>query len=149
MHTPLIFLPKKELFTILSEEKKRWMMKAQLQHPDQAEGVMSQALLRAADLLDISQATMAKILGISPATASRLYNGAYLLSRAREKEWDFAVLFVRIFRSLDAIVGHGDNARRWLRAHNTALNSRPIDLLTKTEGIVRVLVYLDAYRGRI
>ncbi|GIZ50687.1 antitoxin Xre/MbcA/ParS toxin-binding domain-containing protein [Noviherbaspirillum aridicola] len=116
---------------------------------DQAESVLSQALLRAADLLGISQATMARILGISPATASRLYNGSYLLSRSREKEWDFAVLFVRVFRSLDAIVGHGENARRWLQSHNKALNARPLDLLTRTEGIVRVLAYLDAYRGRI
>ncbi|HEY8607528.1 MAG TPA: antitoxin Xre/MbcA/ParS toxin-binding domain-containing protein [Noviherbaspirillum sp.] len=124
-------------------------MKAQEQHVDQAENVMSQALLRAADMLGISQATMAKILGISPATASRLYNGNYRLSRTREKEWDFAVLFVRVFRSLDAIVGHGENARRWLQSHNHALNARPIELLTRTEGIVHVLAYLDAYRGRI
>jgi uncharacterized protein (DUF2384 family) len=124
-------------------------MKTRPEPSDQAESVLSQALLRAADLLGISQATMAKILGISPATASRLYNGSYLLSRAREKEWDFAVLFVRVFRSLDAIVGHGDNARHWLQSHNKALNARPIELLTKTEGIVRVLAYLDAYRGRI
>lgn len=124
-------------------------MKAKPQATDQAESVLSQALLRAAELLGISQATMAKILGISPATASRLYHGSYLLSRSREKEWDFAVLFVRVFRSLDAIVGHGENARRWLQSHNHALNARPIDLLTRTEGIVRVLAYLDAYRGRI
>lgn len=124
-------------------------MKARPVISDQADTVLSQAVLRAADLLGISQATMARILGISPATASRLYHGSYLLSRSREKEWDFAVLFVRVFRSLDAIVGPGENARRWLHSHNKALNARPIDLLTKTEGIVRVLAYLDAYRGRV
>ena len=124
-------------------------MKTRPQTSDQAESVLSQAVLRAAELLGVSQATMAKVLGISPATASRLFNGSYLLSKSREKEWDFAVLFVRVFRSLDAIVGDGENARRWLQSHNKALNARPIDLLTKTEGIVRVLAYLDAYRGRI
>lgn len=124
-------------------------MKARPVISDQADTVLSQAVLRAADLLGISQATMARILGISPATASRLYHGSYLLNRSREKEWDFAVLFVRVFRSLDAIVGPGENARRWLQSHNKALNARPIDLLTKTEGIVRVLAYLDAYRGRV
>ena len=124
-------------------------MKAPLRQPASAENVLSTAVLKAAEILEISQATMAKILGISPATASRLYNGAYLLSQSREKEWDFAVLFVRIFRSLDALVGHGENARKWLRGYNKALNAKPIELLVTTEGIVRVLTYLDAYRGRV
>lgn len=124
-------------------------MNTPLHQASSAESVLSSALIKAADILDISQGTMAKILGISPSTASRLYNGAYLLSRTREKEWDFAVLFIRIFRSLDALVGHGENAKKWLRGYNKALNAKPIDLLVTTEGIVRVLTYLDAYRGRI
>lgn len=113
------------------------------------ESVLSAAVLKAAELLGINQSTLAKILGVSPATVSRLGSGNYRLSPMREKEWDFAVLFVRVFRSLDALVGHGDNARAWLHAHNKALNARPIELLVKTEGLVRVLNYLDAHRGRI
>jgi hypothetical protein len=114
-----------------------------------SEHVLSSAVLKAADILNISQVTMAKILGMSASTASRFYNGAYLLSPTREKEWDFAVLFVRIFRSLDGLIGHGEPAKQWLRGYNIALNAKPIDLIVKTEGIVRVLAYLDAYRGRI
>jgi len=111
--------------------------------------VLSSAVLKAAELLAISQAVLARILGVSPATVSRLAGGSYRLSPVRRKEWDFAVLFVRVFRSLDALVGHGANARQWLHAHNHALNAKPIDLLVTTEGIVRVLNYLDAYRGRV
>lgn len=114
--------------------------------PDQ---VLSSAVLKASELLGISQAMLAKILGVSPSTVSRLGNGSYHLSPAREKEWDFAVLYVRVFRSLDALVGHGDNARKWLHGYNKALNAKPIELMVKTEGIVRVLNYLDAYRGRV
>jgi uncharacterized protein (DUF2384 family) len=113
------------------------------------EKVLSNAVLKAAGILNINQAVLAKILGISPPTASRLFSGEYTLSAARKNEWDLAVLFVRVFRSLEALVGHGDSARQWLRGYNKALNAKPIDLLVKIEGIVRVLHYLDAYRGRI
>lgn len=124
-------------------------MKLATHSPTTPDQVLSSAVLKAAELLDISQTTLAKILGVSASTASRLTSGAYRLSPVREKEWDFAVLFVRVFRSLDALVGHGENAKKWLRGYNQALNAKPIDLLTRTEGIVRVLNYLDAYRGRV
>lgn len=119
-------------------------------HPTpSADQVLSTAVLSAAELLGISQAMLARILGVSPATVSRLAGGNYRLNPTREKEWDFAVLFVRVFRSLDALVGHGENARQWLQGYNKALGARPVELLVKTEGIVRVLNYLDAHRGRI
>ncbi|MGS0744064.1 antitoxin Xre/MbcA/ParS toxin-binding domain-containing protein [Glaciimonas sp. GG7] len=116
---------------------------------EDAEKVLSKAVLKAANILNINQAVMAKILGISTPTASRLFNGHYHLSTARKSEWDLAILFVRVFRSLDALIGHGDGAKAWLSGYNKALNARPIDLIISIEGIVHVLNYLDAYRGRI
>lgn len=110
---------------------------------------LTKALVRAASLLQIRQASIARILGVSPATVSRLYAGNYLLSPERNKEWEFALLFVRLFRSIDAILGHGDGAQKWLAGHNLALNGRPADLIESSEGLVRVLHYLDAHRGRI
>ncbi|MEQ1602415.1 MAG: MbcA/ParS/Xre antitoxin family protein, partial [Methylophilaceae bacterium] len=88
----------------------------------------------------------AKVLGISPSTITRLYSGDYFLDQTR-KEWDFALLFVRAFRSLDSIVGDEATARKWLNGENLGLNARPIDLITQTEGLVRVVQYLDASRG--
>ena len=113
------------------------------------EKVLSSAVLKAAGILNIEQAVLAKILGISRPTAARLFNGKYTLSATRKNEWDLAILFVRVFRSLETLVGHADSARQWLEGHNKALNAKPIDLLVKFEGIVRVLHYLDAYRGCI
>ena len=111
--------------------------------------VLSKAVVRAARLLELSQRDVAAALGISEATASRLFAGKYLLSPDRAKEWELARLFVRMFRSLDALWGHEDVARSWLGSHNLALGARPQHLLRSVEGIVRVVTYLDAARGRL
>ena len=108
--------------------------------------VLAKAVTRAADQLGISQQLLGKILGLSPATVSRLCAGSYQLDPKR-KEWDLALLFVRAYRSLDSIVGDTKSARAWLGSENRALNARPIDLLSDTEGLVRVVHYLDASRA--
>lgn len=107
---------------------------------------LTKAVRRAAERLQISKALLASILGVSPATITRLYSGEYILDQKR-KEWDFALLFVRAFRSLDSIVNNDETARVWLNNPNLALNARPIDLIKQTEGLVRVVQYLDTSRG--
>ncbi len=115
--------------------------------PDAAK-VLSKAVIRAADRLKISRASLARILGLSPATVSRLYAGKYQLDPKR-KEWELALLLVLLFRALDSLVADESTARKWLRSMNLALSSRPIDLLEKTKGLVRVVHYLDACRGLV
>jgi uncharacterized protein (DUF2384 family) len=111
--------------------------------------VLSKALVRAARLLELTQREVAAALGISEATTSRLFAGKYLLSTEHAKEWELALLFVRLFRSLDALWGHEESARLWVASHNLALGGRPQDLLRSVEGMVRVVAYLDAARGRV
>ena len=111
--------------------------------------VLSKAAVRAAKLLELTQREVAAALGISEATTSRLFAGKYLLSPERAKEWELARLLVRMFRSLDALWGHEETARLWLASPNTALAARPQDLLRSVEGMVRVVAYLDAARGRL
>jgi uncharacterized protein (DUF2384 family) len=118
-------------------------------HSAAAANTLTKAVVRAANILQIRQASISRILGVSPATVSRLYSGNYVLSPERNKEWEFALLFVRLFRSIDAILGHGESAQKWLKGTNLALNGRPSDLIETTEGLVRVLHYLDAHRGRV
>jgi uncharacterized protein (DUF2384 family) len=111
--------------------------------------VLSKAAVRAAKLLDLTQRDVSAALGVSEATASRLFAGKYLLSPERAKEWELARLFVRMFRSLDALWGHEETARTWLASNNLGLAARPKDLLRSVEGMVRVVTYLDAARGRV
>ncbi len=114
----------------------------------EAASVLSKAVARAAERLDISRSLLAKVLGVSPATVTRLYGGEYQLDQNR-KEWEFALLFVRAFRSLDSIVGDETTARKWLNSENRGLNGRPIELIRNTEGLVRVVQYLDASCGLV
>ncbi len=119
-----------------------------LAEPDAA-AVLSKAVVRAARLLGLTQRQLAAIVGISEATASRLFAGRYALDPARAKEWELARLFVRFYRSLDALWGHDERARDWLAAPNLALGAPPAELLASVEGLVRVVNYLDAARGRL
>jgi transcriptional regulator with XRE-family HTH domain len=109
---------------------------------------LTKAVVRAANLLALSQAALAQVLGVSGATVSRLVAGHYTLQPTRKREWEFALLFVRLYRSLDAIVGNERDAQTWLRHENLALGARPLDLIRGAEGLVRVLQYLDARRSR-
>ncbi|HYD62023.1 MAG TPA: antitoxin Xre/MbcA/ParS toxin-binding domain-containing protein [Noviherbaspirillum sp.] len=117
--------------------------------PDAAAATLTKAVVRAAGLVGVSQQGLARILGVSAATVSRMFSGQYQLARERGKEWELAVLFVRMYRSLDAIFGHTETARQWLNGDNLGLQGKPLELIQTTEGLVRVLHYLDAHRGRV
>ena len=110
---------------------------------------LTKAVVRAAALLELPQGVVADVLGVSRATASRLFAGGYQLAPARKKEWELALLLVRLFRSLDALWGHEEAAHTWLGSHNLALAARPVDLVASVEGLVRVVNYLDNARGRL
>jgi hypothetical protein len=111
--------------------------------------VLSRAAVRAARLLELPQAGLAEVIGVSGATLSRLASGRKALEPG-SKPWQLAALFVRLFRSLDAIVGSDDvAARAWLRCDNQALGGVPLELIRDAAGLVRTVDYLDAARARI
>lgn len=115
---------------------------------DFAAATLSKALVRAAPLLALNQAQLAAVLGLSAPTASRLMSGQWQLAPG-SKPCELATLLIRVFRSLDALVGGDADARRaWLTSHNHTLAATPHALLPSTEGLVRVLHYLDAARAR-
>jgi DNA-binding XRE family transcriptional regulator len=109
--------------------------------------VLTRAARRAAELLDLTQKDLAQVIGLSPATVSRLPHRPLDPSA---KEGELAILFVRMFRSLDALVG-GDvvAARKWLHAQNTHLSGVPAHLILSVTGLVDVVEYLDAMRGKV
>ena len=112
-----------------------------------ADVVLTRALLRAAEGLGLSQRDLAAVLGVSPATLSRLPRRPI---DPQSKEGELAVLFVRLYRSLDALLGgQTAKAQAWLHATNHHLGGVPADLIRTIPGLVHVIEYLDAMRGKV
>lgn len=109
--------------------------------------VASKALLQVADLLAISAKDIASIVGLSEASLSRLRRGGEA-TQLSGKAYELALLVIRLYRSLDAIMGGDDEAsRRWIRADNLALGGPPLARMKSIEGLTHVLAYLDARRA--
>lgn len=111
--------------------------------------VVGAAVLRAADRLGLKARTLARVIGVSEPTLSRIKSGASALERGT-KPFELAVLFIRLFRSLDAIAGGDERvARAWMINPNTALGAPPIDRIVTIPGLLDVIAYLDARRALV
>lgn len=119
------------------------------QHQRSDAEALSAALVRIADYWGLSNAKLGVVLGLSPATASRLKAGKSLLDPA-SKSFEAGQFMLRLFRSLDAVMGSDDDAsRRWLATPNLDLADRPLDLIDSFRGLITVCDYVDAYRARV
>lgn len=111
--------------------------------------VLTSATVRIADLWGLSNARLGTILGVSPATASRLKTGHAQLDPA-SKSFEAGQFLLRLFRSLDAVMGSDDAAaRRWLAAPNLDLDSAPGEMITSFRGLITVCDYMDSIRARV
>jgi len=110
--------------------------------------VLSKALTRAAQRLGLSQRELGQVVGLSPASVSRLFSGKLQLDPAT-KEGELALLLLRLYRSLDALVGgSAEGARAWLRSENLHLGGIPAERIRTIQGLVDVVAYLDGMRGK-
>ena len=109
--------------------------------------MIAKAVLRAADRLGLSAKVLASVIGVSEATIDKLRRGEAQLQPS-SKAFELAVLFIRFFRSLDALLG-GDEAvaRDWLNNPNIALGARPVDKIASVAGLFDAISYLDARRA--
>lgn len=111
--------------------------------------VLCSALARIADFWGFSNAKLGTVLGLSPATVSRIRSGRTLLDPA-SKAFEAGQFLLRLFRGLDALMGSDDDAsRRWLATRNLDLDARPLDLIDSFRGLVTVCDYVDAHRARV
>ena len=111
--------------------------------------VVTKALLRAAEQLGVTARALSSLIGVSAGDLLRMNTDDFSLARAT-KPFEIAVLFVRLFRSLDAIAGGNPRvARAWLVDSNPALDGRPVDKIQTITGLLDVIAYLDARRARV
>jgi transcriptional regulator with XRE-family HTH domain len=114
--------------------------------PDRG-AVLAKATVRAATLLGLSGVALARVLGLSEPTVSRLLRGDRALA-PDSKEGELAALLVRVYRSLDALVGSDDGKRAaWMNTPNSALGGVPKELIQTAQGLVGTLSYLDGLRA--
>ena len=113
------------------------------------ESVLSKAVGNVAELWKLTNESLGEIIGVSASTASRLRAGAWKLESGT-KQFELAQYLVRLFRSLDSLVGSDDQAATsWLETRNTDLDGRPIELIRSIRGLTEVANYIDDFRARV
>ena len=110
--------------------------------------VLCKALLNASAHMGLTQAELGQAIGMDRTTITRLKRKGTL--NPESKAGELATYVIRIFRDLYALMG-GDSAaiQHWMKTPNRHLNGRPSELIRSAQGLIQVLVYLDALRGRV
>lgn len=109
--------------------------------------VVTKATLRAGQILGLSNARMANVLGVSEASVSRMNHATAVLDG---KPFEIGLMIVRLYRGLAGILGSDDGAvQSWMRAENRALRGRPVDLIETINGLVTTVAYVDSRRAHI
>ena len=112
--------------------------------------VVGKAVVRAAEALGLTGAELARTLGLSDASVSRLKAGTFALEPS-SKAYELALLLIRLFRGLDAMTGGEEpSARGWMTSANRAFaDQSPRNLIQSVTGLVAAVEYVDAARARV
>jgi hypothetical protein len=106
--------------------------------------VLTKAMLRAAHRLGLPLEAVARIIGPSEASLSRMAAGQRHL-KIGTKPAELASLLIRLNDSLDALVGGSDRQRLlWMTSYNQAFHQPPRDAIERVEGLFNVVRYLDS-----
>lgn len=114
----------------------------------QADEVICEALFNAKNILGITQDTLGSAIGLDRSSIYRTQQRGTL--DPNSKAGELALYLIRIYRSLYAIVGGDSGAmQHWMHTHNLYLHGTPAELIRTSQGLVNVMEYLDAMRGKI
>lgn len=112
------------------------------------ENVLSKAVLNASEQLGLKQAELAAVLGIHRTGVSRLKTNGTL--DPNSKEGELALLLIRMARALYALTG-GDKdwILHFMQSQNKVTGGIPREQIGSIEGLIRVLQFVDAIRGKV
>lgn len=116
---------------------------ATIQEIDKA-SVLAEAFINAGKNLGMNQAELGSIIGKDRSA----------ISRARidpgSKPGELALLFIRCYRALFVLVG-GDHQQmqHWMHTENLHTGGIPAEQVKTVQGLVTVVEYLDAMRGKL
>lgn len=116
-------------------------------NPDPA-AVLAKAVLSAAEQLGLKQAELAAVLGIHRTAVSRLKQNPTL--EPKSKQGELALLLIRIARALFALTG-GDKdwIKHFMHSPNQVTGGVPAQQIETIQGLIQVLQFVDAIRGKI
>lgn len=119
------------------------MAHASLPQPGPA-AVLAEAFSNAGRLLGMSQADLGAVIG-KDRTA---------VSRGRldpdSKAGELALLFIRCYRALFALTGgNAEHMSHWMHTENRHTGGVPAEQVKTVQGLINVLEYLDAIRGKL
>jgi len=109
-----------------------------------AGAVVTRALVRASADLGISGTILARIVGVSESTISRMRAGTKEIP-VPSKSYELALMLIRIHVALCRVC-NGDRAtmQTWFRSDNHRLGTSPLALVDSIPGLVRVVEYLES-----
>lgn len=109
--------------------------------------IAAKAVFNAARELGLTQRDLARVIGVSEPSVSRMKAGGFELEG---KPLELALCLIRVFRALDAMTG-GEAAviRGWIANDNRDLGAAPKALIAKATGLIDVMNYLDAMRAPV
>lgn len=105
--------------------------------------LLGKAFYNAGKWLGFTQKELANLISSSVSTLNR--GGIELDSL----QGQYAIRLIRIYRSLYVLLGgEKDNMQHWMHSHNTYLGSIPAQMIKSLDGLVNIVEYLDAMRGK-
>ncbi len=106
--------------------------------------VLGEAVLNAGAKLGLSPEEVGRITGRNRTTIVR--NGI----DPSTKNGQLALLLVRVYRGLYVLVGgRDDDMKHWMHTRINSLQGIPCEIINDVSGLVRVVQYIDAMRGKV
>lgn len=120
-----------------------------LEQPSPApDAVLAKAVVRASEQLSLQPAELAGVLGVHRSAISRLKKKQSL--DPQSKQGELALLLVRLARALFTLTG-GDKTwtQHFMRTQNKVTGGIPVEQITSIHGLVAVVQFADAIRGKV
>jgi transcriptional regulator with XRE-family HTH domain len=111
------------------------------------DAVLAKALFRASEQLNLNQSDIAAVLGMDRTAVSRLKQSQSL--DPASKRGELALLLIRLARALYALTGGDEDwIRHFMRSTNKVTGGVPAEQITSIQGLITVLQFVDAIRGK-
>ena len=118
-------------------------MQSQLKIEPEKKNVLAKALLNAGKSLGLTQDDIGVVVGRDRSAFSRGVE-------PESKSGELALMLIRCYRSLYAMVGGDEETmKHWMQTSNKYFNAIPATEIKTISGLVAVVDYLDAIRGKV